>query len=168
MDEEQEPPCSTDPCEAENTLRFPPREQTLDEYFEKERQNSLRVYAPIFLGTLAQRRVTPLDETAPEDLPDAADAILLAHSARMVIRAVAKVEQAWGKWDGSCWDFDTVPLSYAMQVLLKQRDHAVAFFHKIRETQARIQHLGSICDRGKTQSQSKPRLPRARRKGVVG
>ena len=158
---------SPEPHMADNTVRIPPRERTLDERFEDGRQDNLRSRWPILSGNVCHRRRTMIDDVAPEELPEAADAILLTHAARMTIRAVAKVEEAWATFDGNDPDLAAAPQSVVMAVLLEERDKAAEFYHKVREKQARVQHLESICDRGKTLSFPKPRLPRAKLKKVT-
>lgn len=129
--------------------------------FEEDRQFGLS-HRPILTSAFGGR--TWLDDAPPEALVDAADSIILTHTARMAIRAVAKVENAWAMSDAADRRLAAVPYCEVMGTLIRDRDQAVDTYQRVREKLARTEHLESICTRGKTISFAKPRLPRAKQK----
>jgi hypothetical protein len=149
-------------------IQIPPRPKTLAERFEDGRMTNLRLGFGILGRNVAHRSVTMLDQFGPDELAEAADEILLGHAARMAIRAVARIEQAWAVYNGNDDRLATVPYEQRLVDLMAERDAATEYYQTVREKQARAAHLESICARGKTLSFSNPRLPRARKKAGAG
>lgn len=146
---------------ADNTddvIEMPPRKETLPEWFERLRRHNEFFRAGPFIKSSFIDAI-PLDE-----LPDVTDEILLAHAARMVIRAVAKVEYAWVQCDGGRRDAAFIPQDDKLLILILECNRMTAFYQKMKERMAKIDHLASICERGKKLTFPKPRLPRAKLK----
>lgn len=153
--------CSCDKHESQSSTDIP-------ELFEAQRQDNLKLGFPILMGNGVHPRMSWLDEVKAEELPEAADAILLAHAARMAIRAVARLE---GGWNGSDTMVSSMlagitpaPAEPCLMEIMNERDRAAAFYLEMRERLARIGHLESINARAKIAPAQRVRLPRARRK----
>lgn len=149
---------------AEDVIRIPPRPKTLPERFEEGRMTNLRLGFGILGRTVGHRSVTMLDQFGPDELAEAADEILLGHAARMAIRAVARVEQAWAMYNGNDDRLATVPYEQRIVDLIAERNAATEYYQTVREKRARVEHLESICARGKSLTFPKPRLARAKQK----
>lgn len=134
--------------------------------FEALRQDNLKLGFPILMGNGAHQHVSWLDDVKTDDLPDAADAVLLAHAARMAIRAVARLEDRWRVAMGTTMEpgVPTLAAEPGFTDIMNERDRAAAFYLETRERLARIGHLESINERAKASPAPKVRLPRARRK----
>lgn len=147
-----------------DVIQIPPRPQTLAERFEDGRMTNLRLGFGILGRSIGHRSVTMIDQFGPDELAEAADEILLGHAARMAIRSVARVEQAWALYNGNDDQLATVPHEQRIADLIAERDAATAYYQTVREKQARTEHLESICARGKSLAFPKPRLTRAKQK----
>lgn len=134
--------------------------------FEEARLDNLKMGFPILMGAGAHKRVTWLDEVGTNDLPDAADVILLAHAARMAIRAVARVESKWRDVMAAPTEsgLPAMPADVDFTSVMNERDRATAFYLETKERLARIGHLESINERARMFPTQKVRLPRAKRK----
>ena len=153
--------------ESENTgdvIQLPTPPKTLAKRFEDRRMENLRFGFSILGRGSCSRSVTMLDSFGSDALAEAADEILLAHAARMAIRSVARVEQAWMLYNGNDDRLAMVPYEQHIIDLMSERDAATAYYQSVREKQAKTAHLESICTRGKAIEFSNPRLPRAQRK----
>ncbi len=155
---------SSEHGESEDVIQLPPRPKSLAERFEEGRISNLRVGFGILGRGAGSRSETIMDRCAPGELPEAADEILLAHAARMAIRAVARVEQAWAMYNGNDDRLATVPYEQRLVDLMAERNEATEYYQNVREKQARAAHLESICTRGKSLTFPKPRLARAKQK----
>ncbi len=155
---------ATSPEHNDQVIPLPPRPKTLGERFEEGRRDNLNFQFRILGCAALPGAGTALDRFAPEELPEAADEILTAHAARMLIRSIAKVEQGWARYDGNSDLHAVRPYEETIPDLLRERDEATEYYLKVREKRARIEHLESICARGKTITFSSQRLPRARQK----
>lgn len=129
------------------TLPPDPSQEIANKY-EARRYATLMSDTPIlpdFLG-----RKTWLDEYKPEDLPDAAADILLAHTARMLIRTVSRYENAW-TWLMHSDRISSTPLERESLAQFRiECDQARNAFLETRERLERIAHLESINRRSRT------------------
>jgi len=108
--------------------------------FEAERKLSIGMGVSALFGGFA--RVDWLDAADPSDLPAAADEIVLAQAARLVIRASARVENVWRT--RVLRHRDTCPLDGVTRDILQERAQAVSYYLELRERQARIAHVESL------------------------
>lgn len=139
--------------------------KTLAEIFEEHRIANLRTGYSILGFNPNHQAETYIDKADIEELPEAADAIILAHAARMAVKSVARLENAYNERVRQNWG-----RNFNDAVLLElyvERDRAVGFYQQARERKARIEHLEDLARRSKViPFPSKTRLPRAKLKKV--
>ena len=122
---------------------------TCPEMFEAGRMENLRLGFPI-LGpvSMVHTAMTWLDKVKPEELPAAADEIILAHAARAAIKNVARVEAAMTT--RTKHGLGDLPADALVHDLIVERDRSVAFYQEFRERKAKTARLEALADKART------------------
>lgn len=122
---------------------------TCPEKFEAGRMENLRLGYPI-LGpvSMLHTAMTWLDKVKPEELPAAADEIIMAHAARSAIKSVARVEAAMTT--RSKHGYSDLPADALVHELIVERDRTVAFYQEFRERKAKTARLEALADKTRT------------------
>jgi hypothetical protein len=134
----------------------PGEDERLANRFEQDRQRSLRLPYPMLL--LDAAGLDWLDRADPAALPGAADAILLAQTARQAIRAAARLEHAWKtNGRGGC-GAEAVPADELVAIMTRERDRAIEAHYGLRRRQAGLKRLEAANTRapGRTMVETIP------------
>jgi hypothetical protein len=117
----------------------------LADRFEQDRQRSLRLPYPMLL--LDAAGLDWLDRVDPAALPGAADAILLAQTARQAIRAAARLEHAWKTNSRGGCGAEAVPADELVAIMTRERDRAIEAHYGLRRRQAGLKRLEAVNHR---------------------
>jgi hypothetical protein len=146
-----------------------PEETLYDVYEEMRRSNITECYAAILYDPRDPRscQMDFLDAVSATRLDESADAIILAGRSRMAIRSSARLDLAWRQKSGSN-DWAILHTRPLLHDLIDERDYHVDNYLKVREEEAKVEHLKSIRARSAPGGTRKIRRPHMRVKQASG